>query len=152
MLLLFVHSVLLFFCFTVCLMVVISFPQFVTLRLLPGKIKGSCSYLLTYLLTYLFNHSHIMDAKLSGFAVLSVQVRWTTEKSVLYARSCSRKHIPGLYLGGFLDFYNPSRILSSQDSLLWQIGSCSFLADRTNGRAIGTVLRPSVVCRRLSVT
>jgi len=24
-----------------------------------------------------------------------------------------------------------------------------FLADRTNGRAIGTVLRPSVVCRRL---
>ena len=23
------------------------------------------------------------------------------------------------------------------------------LADRTNGRAIGTVLRPSVVCRRL---
>ena len=27
-----------------------------------------------------------------------------------------------------------------------------FLADRTNGRAIGTVLRPSVVCsRRLSV-
>jgi len=26
-----------------------------------------------------------------------------------------------------------------------------FLADRTNGRAIGTVLRLSVVCRRLSV-
>jgi len=24
----------------------------------------------------------------------------------------------------------------------------SFLADRINGRAIGTVLRPSVVCRR----
>jgi len=24
-----------------------------------------------------------------------------------------------------------------------------FSADRTNGRAIGTVLRPSVVCRRL---
>jgi len=27
-----------------------------------------------------------------------------------------------------------------------------FLADRTNGRAIGTALRPSVVYRRLSVT
>jgi len=26
-----------------------------------------------------------------------------------------------------------------------------FLADRTNGRATGTVLRPSVVCRHLSV-
>jgi len=38
-------------------MVVISFPQFVTLRLLPGKIKGSRSYLLTYLLTYLLIQS-----------------------------------------------------------------------------------------------
>jgi len=27
-----------------------------------------------------------------------------------------------------------------------------FLADRTNGRAYATVLRPSVVCRRLSVS
>jgi len=29
-----------------------------------------------------------------------------------------------------------------------QIWRSSVLADRTNGRAIGTVLRPSVVCRR----
>jgi len=30
------------------------------------------------------------------------------------------------------------------------VHACVFLADRTNGRAIGTVLRLSVVCRRLS--